>query len=265
MAERRPTDARRETAAVKSASRALDILELVAHAGAPPNSTELSARLGIPKSSLSLLLATLVQRGYLEHVDQRGGYRLGLASERLAVQVTRARGSVERVVPLLRRLSGTLNETSGYYERRDDFIECVEMEPCNQALAFMMHIGERVRLYANSCGKAYLASLSQDELDQYLDRTELRPYTPTTITKAEELTRALDEIRQTGISRSFGEYIPGIVAVAVPLYEGGRFVGAFNVGLPESRYDTAMDEAIVRELQTAARQFARLSKGPVAA
>jgi DNA-binding IclR family transcriptional regulator len=215
----------------------------------------MSQRLNIPRSSLSLLLGTLVRRGYLEHIDQRGGYRLGLASERLAVQVTRSRGAGERIVAVLRDISVRLNETSGYYERRDDFIECVETEPCRQALAFTMHQGERVRLYANSCGKAVLAYMDEKELKDYLARTELRPYTDSTVRRQRNLMDQLAEIRKTGISRSVGEYISGIIAVASPLFTDGKVLSAINVALPESRYNAEVDEAIVQQLHTAARKM----------
>jgi len=246
---------RMEASPTKSADRALDVLEFVAHAPSPPSLPEMSQQLNIPRSSLSLLLGTLVRRGYLEHIDQRGGYRLGLASERLAVQVTRSRGAGERIVGVLRDLSARLNETSGYYERRDDFIECVETEPCRQALAFRMHQGERVRLYANSCGKAVLAFMEAEDLREYLARTELRPYSGATVRRARDLMSQLSEIRKTGISRSLGEYIPGIVAIAVPLFRDGKVSSAINVALPESRYNAEVDESIVAHLHAAARKL----------
>lgn len=220
----------------------------------------MSQQLGIPRSSLSLLLGTLVRRGYLEHIDQRGGYRLGLASERLAVQVTRSRGAGERFVAVLRDISARLNETSGYYERRDDFIECIETEPCRQALAFRMHQGERVRLYANSCGKAVLAHMEPAELKDYLARTELRPYTGATVLRPRDLMQQLDEIRKTGVSRSFGEYIAGIIAVAVPLFTDGKVTSAINVALPESRYSAEIDDMIVEQLHASARKLNAVAK-----
>jgi IclR family acetate operon transcriptional repressor len=248
-----------ESSAVRSASRALDILEFVAHASSPPNLPEISRRLGIPKSSLSLLLATLVQRQYLRHIDLRGGYRLGLASERLAVQVTRSRGMVERIVPILRRVSGALNETTSYFERRDGFVECIETESSKQSLAFTIRIGERGAMYANSCGKAILAQLPEDELMKYINETALHPYTATTITDPKKLLEELAEIRRSGISRSFGEYVAGVVAVAVALVDRGVIQGAINVAVPESRYNAAADQAIIQELQAASRGFSRAS------
>src|SRR5688572_15495176 len=67
---------------VKSALRTLDILELLAQQARPMTAQEIAVTLGIPVSSLSYLLSTLVERGYLDRA--RREYRLGPAVARLS-------------------------------------------------------------------------------------------------------------------------------------------------------------------------------------
>jgi DNA-binding IclR family transcriptional regulator len=63
--------------AVKSAARALDLLDDIAARG-PGTQLQLAHRLGIPKSSLHALLRTMCARGWLD-TDQTGSvYRLGI-------------------------------------------------------------------------------------------------------------------------------------------------------------------------------------------
>src|SRR6185312_7525985 len=50
----------------KSAERVLDILELVAASADGMSRSEITARLGLPKSSASVLLRSLVGRAYLQ-------------------------------------------------------------------------------------------------------------------------------------------------------------------------------------------------------
>src|SRR5512140_3420999 len=50
---------------VKSAGRVLDVLELFAEQLAPLGASDVSRRLGLPKSSVHGLLTTLARRGYL--------------------------------------------------------------------------------------------------------------------------------------------------------------------------------------------------------
>ncbi|MFN7633490.1 MAG: helix-turn-helix domain-containing protein, partial [Acetobacteraceae bacterium] len=67
---------------VKSATRAIDVLELLADGPQAPTHGDLARALGMPKSSLSELLATLESRGYVTCEADR--YRLGPALLALA-------------------------------------------------------------------------------------------------------------------------------------------------------------------------------------
>ncbi|RYZ00913.1 MAG: MarR family transcriptional regulator, partial [Comamonadaceae bacterium] len=62
---------------VKSAFRVLDLLELLAGTGRAMTHSELARRSGIPKSSLTQLLRTLVQRGYVDQVPESLQFQLG--------------------------------------------------------------------------------------------------------------------------------------------------------------------------------------------
>ena len=242
-----------DNSSVKSATRTLDILEFVANAPTCPSLPEISQELAIPKSSLSLLLTTLVQRDYLRHIGPRGGFGLGPASQRFADQVSRARGAVARVMPFLRGINRALNETTGYFEWLDDEMECVETQPCTQQLSYSMRIGERSRPYASACGKVLLAQLSDAELEDYLRSIELIPYTGSTVVDRDRLLAEIADIRRTGVGRAFGEYAAGVIAIAVALPRSGATPGAINVAVPESRYNAELDRAIVAQLQAACR------------
>ena len=242
-----------DNSSVKSATRTLDILEFVANAPSPQSLSEISQELAIPKSSLSLLLTTLVQRDYLRHIGPRGGFGLGNASHKFADQVGRARSVVSRVLPFLRGINREINETTGYYEWRDDEMECVETQPCTQQLSYTMRIGERSRPYASACGKALLAQLSDAELRGYLQSVKLIPYTGNTVVDQDKLLGEISDIRKTGIARAFGEYVAGVVVIAVALPRNGGTPGAINIAVPESRYNPELDRAIVARLQAACR------------
>src|SRR5258708_12406018 len=64
--------------AVKSADRTIELLELLAGYSEPLTLSEIHRRLAYPKSSLFVLLRTLVARGWVE-TDRRGtGYSIGV-------------------------------------------------------------------------------------------------------------------------------------------------------------------------------------------
>jgi IclR family acetate operon transcriptional repressor len=101
---------------VKSATRTLDIIEYVVAHDRPLVAQEIAVALGIPVSSLSYLLGTLVERGYLTRDGRR--YLAGPGLERLQ---THSHGFTlaERAAPLVRTLRVQLNETASFWVRRD--------------------------------------------------------------------------------------------------------------------------------------------------
>ena len=65
------TDPNAQSSQVKSATRTLDIIEYIVAHGRPLVAQEIAVALGIPVSSLSYLLGTLVDRGYLAREGRR--------------------------------------------------------------------------------------------------------------------------------------------------------------------------------------------------
>ena len=82
---------------VKSAGRALDVLEALADSPGRRSLMELARDLGIPKSSLHGILRTLAQRGWVETDETGTRFRLGLR----ALQVGAAYLAADDVVGLV--------------------------------------------------------------------------------------------------------------------------------------------------------------------
>src|SRR5918997_564796 len=94
---------------VKSATRTLDIIEYIVAHDRPLVAQEIAVALGIPVSSLSYLLGTLVDRGYLARDGRR--YSAGPGLERLQARPG-GFSLAERAAPLVRTLRVQLNETT---------------------------------------------------------------------------------------------------------------------------------------------------------
>ena len=184
---------------VKSAMRTLDIVEYVVARDAPVVAQEIAGALAIPVSSLSYLLTTLVDRGYLAREGRR--YTPGPGLERLN---TRAHGfSLEdRAAPLVRALRVQLNETTSFFVRRDWDVEALVTVTSEHALRYAVQIGTRTPMHGFAAGKAILAALPDAEIDAYLDATKRAAFTPATITAAKALRAEIATIRRTGIART---------------------------------------------------------------
>ncbi|MFA5966367.1 MAG: IclR family transcriptional regulator [Sphingomonas sp.] len=224
---------------VKSALRTLDIIEYVVARDRPVVAQEVAAALTIPVSSLSYLLTTLVDRGYLARAGRR--YTPGPGLARLQ---TRASGMAlaERVAPLVRALRLQLNETTSFFIRKGWEVEALVTESSEHALRYAVQMGTSTALHGFAAGKAILATLPDAEFETYLAETQRVAFTPATITSSEELRREIAEIRRTGIARTREEHTPGIQGIARAVMVGGEVLGAFSVAIPTVRFNAAVED-----------------------
>ncbi|OYY90329.1 MAG: IclR family transcriptional regulator [Sphingomonas sp. 28-66-16] len=225
-------------ASVKSATRTLDIIEYVVSRGRPLVAQEIATALGIPVSSLSYLLATLVDRGYLARAGRR--YSAGPGLERL-----QARSPVftlaEAVAPLVRSLRIQLNETTSFFVRRGWEVEALVTEPSAHALRYAVQTGAHAPLHGFSAGKALLAAMPDDELARYFAETSRQPFTATTIVSESGIRAEIAKIRQSGVAHTHEEHTPGIHGIGRAAYRKGELVGAFSFAIPVVRCSAALE------------------------
>jgi IclR family transcriptional regulator, acetate operon repressor len=239
---------------VKSAIRAIDVLEFVAASDSPPTFAEIGASLEIPNSSLFYLLNTLSQRGYLQQ-DGGRGYRLGTAVSGLAQAVSAPASWVARVTPLVEQVWGKVQETTSYLERRGDEIECLISRLAPHSLLPVHRVGQRAPLYVFSGGKIILSQLDDKELEQYIRRTPLKRLTPHTLTSSAAIRREIVQVRSNGFALSREEHSLGIVGISVGLKTPSGLIGTLGVAIPAVRFsDTALSK-IRNELQGVAKRF----------
>lgn len=243
-------------APVKSADRALDILEAIADAAEPPSFSRLMTELGIPRSSLFHLLNTLQARGYLTQ-EASGRYRLGQRVRQLAERVA-GPPLASLVQPHLAALSRAVNETSGFYVRAGDGIEAIASAASAQALAYTMKVGERAPLYAVSAGKMWLAYLPAGEVAAYLERVRFEEITANTIRSKDRLREEIAAAAREGFAYSREEFTPGITGIAVAVMAGGTMAGALNLAVPTARFTQSQDGVFRRHLTATAAALSRV-------
>lgn len=223
---------------VKSATRVLDLFEFLSRWDAEKTHTEIAEELGIPKSSLTQLLRTLLQRGYLDYFPETKGYGLGPAIAKLAKRENDSGDLITAAGPILAWMSSETNETCALNFIKGDKSEVVASEMSPQRLNYTMRSGDVAPLYATSGGKALLARLPEVMLDEYLSRVTFARITPRTIRSVERLRAELEAIRDTGFAYVTEEFTPGIAGVAVPILSQSGFpLASLNVAIPVARFD----------------------------
>ncbi|MGN7931766.1 IclR family transcriptional regulator [Sphingopyxis sp. 22461] len=233
-------------AGVKSALRTLDVIEFVVASPSGVVAQDIAAALAIPVSSLSYLLATLVERGYLRRDGRQ--YVAGQGLERLRG----ANGEyslLDRARPLVKALQLRLNETATLFRLVDWEVEAVFSETTPQPLRYAIEVGTRAPLYCVAAGKALLARMSDAQLQQYFAKVKPERFTEATICDRKALRDEIAGVRDQGIAAARNEYTSGITAFSIALSDDT----AISVAAPSLRMDTETEMRIMELLRGTAR------------
>lgn len=91
-------------------------------------------------------------------------------------------------------------------------------------------------LYYSATGKATLAFLGENEIDQVISERTLEPQTEHTITDADKLRQELAQIREQGCALNDEEQFLGLRAVGAPIRDDdNQVLGAISISGPVSR------------------------------
>jgi len=217
---------------VKSADRVLDILELLADEPQGLTVTEISARLGIARSSTHGLVYNLLWRGYLtqEHPrDKR--FRLGARLIHLGLAVmdrvdlrSAARAPLEQLVAA----AGATAYVA--VPDRGELVYVDKLAVARRDVGMDMRIGVRRPIHSSSLGKALLAALDDESAAAIIDGIDLYPVTDSTITTPAALLADLAETRARGYSMDEQEAVLGVCCVGAPIRDHtGRSIAAVSV------------------------------------
>lgn len=240
----------REFRPVKSAYRALDVLE--AMSAGPATLSELSRMLDIPKSSLHGLLRTLTDRGWVATTDGGTRFRLGLRALQVGTRFVDEDEVVAQVAPSLDRLAATTGETVQQARLDGDEVVYLAKRDSAHPVRLISSIGSRLPAHATALGKALLAA-RDDGTVRGLVTLPLVSLTARTITEWEPLAAELLATRARGYAVDDGEAADGLrcFAVVVPPDRRRRLeppTDAISVSVPVFRLDDRREKELVTAL-----------------
>lgn len=232
---------------VQSIGRALDILECLAKSDRSMGVTELGERLGLHKSTVYRLLATLVYRGYVEQ-DEDERYNIGLKFFEISGSVLNKMDIRKKVKPYLIKLQQETRETIHLGILDGDEVVYIDKEKSTETIRMYSEIGKRVKAYCTSLGKVLLAYKGIDLAELY-KKGSLIPYTENTIVDLELLKEHLAEIREKGYAVDNEEQERDIRCVGGPIFDyKGDIVAAFSIAGPSTRMTEKRLEELSRKV-----------------
>ena len=240
--------------------RLLLLLEEVARDGGPVTPTSINETLGLPKPTIHRLFSTLVDEGFLQRDIGAGRvYMPGPRLRALAGGVLSSQRIRTARQAVLRRLSAAVGETCNIALPDGDGMVYLERVETEWPLRIQLPIGTKVPFYCTASGKMYLSTLSNRDLDAYLTSTTLTRMAPGTYTDRTELTETIRRIRSDGHSTDRGEFMPDMIAVAVPILDAsGRLLATLAFHGPTQRITLERGLSFLPLLHEAARELSDL-------
>lgn len=213
---------------------------------------ELAEHVGLARSTVHNHVKTLLNQGYLTEED--GEYSLGLKFLEYGYTAKSGLRMAELGEPALSDLADETDEIAWIVvEEHGEAVYISGAEGENALHTRLDHVGLRTSLHFTASGKAILAHLPRERVEEIIEESGLPSATNHTITDREELFEELDRIRERGIAFADGEAVEGVRSVAVPIKPNDEVLGSITVYGPKHRLtDDRFRETIPEKLLGAA-------------
>ncbi len=242
---------------IESVGRALQILEALSDLPRGATLGMLIGATGIEKSSVSRILATLEEVGYVVRDPTGDVFRVTLRFAAMALRQIERVGLLEACTPALQHLADETGELVQLAIVTSDQPIYVAKAVGGHRIQAQPLIGTAAVLHASAAGKLYLASLTEERALQLALQAGLRKVTPRTIATASALQKELRRIREQGFATVEGELSEELNAVAVPVLHSatGQMIASIVVTGPAYRLSA---RELVRLAKPAAASAERL-------
>jgi len=241
---------------VKSAFRALEVLELLTREGRALSFAECQRALAYPKASLHGLLRTMAGARWIELDPASKKYELGVRVWEAAVAHTKMFRLETLARPIMEQVRDATTETVQLAVLDGGEALYIGKVDGEHILKLDSSVGQRLTAHATGVGKVLLASLPEQELEAWLKTRTLQRFTPNTITDRRKLRSELQLVRRRGFAVDREERTLGATCVAVAIHNHlGTCVAAMSVSAPAVRFGAAQRRTALTHLQRAASRL----------
>lgn len=196
--------------------------------------TEISNHVNLPKSTVHNHLQTLYANEYVTQVDDE--YRASLRFLEHGGYTRNQMDIFQVAKPEIKTLAEETGELANLVVEEHGLGVYLYREHGEEAVELDSYAGKRQYLHSTAFGKAMLAFMQEERVEEILDRHGLPARTEQTVTDGDDLLEDLAAIRDRGFSYDDEESLKGLRCVAAPIQStDGDVIGAVSVSGPISR------------------------------
>jgi DNA-binding IclR family transcriptional regulator len=247
------------------------LLVALAHAGQPLHLKDLARAADMSPAKAHPYLVSFGKLGLVAQDEASGRYGLGALALQLGLISMHQFEPLRLATPRLRDLAQDLGHTMAIAVWGNRGATVVRIEEAPSAVHVNMRHGTVVSLRGTASGMLFAAHLPRE---QVLRALAAEPPAGGETASAERARPAVEaelearwlEIRRHGVSRVIGGAVPGVSAMAAPVFDAaGRMVLALTAIGPSAVFDARWDGAIAAALKREAQAVSRQLGAPAAA
>jgi IclR family KDG regulon transcriptional repressor len=221
---------------IESVAKALTILMLFKFNKPEWGVSEIARELGMQKSTVFRLLATMQDFGFVRKTHSGTNYRLGMRLFELGSVVANTFDLRDIALSYLHKVSERTGETVHLGVLNETEVISIETVDGSNTLKSNILIGKRTPLYCTSVGKAILAFQPLQEQMKIIGKINFIKFTKNTITNPQEFLAELELTRRRGYALDDMEHEVGVSCIAAPIWDSaGRALASLSVSGPSIR------------------------------
>jgi IclR family transcriptional regulator, pca regulon regulatory protein len=255
-------EGREERDYVHSLARGLSVIRSFDRDHLQMTPSEVAERTDLSRATARRLLLTLVREGYAE-TDGKW-FRLRPQVLELGYSALASLSFSELASPSMQDLSNIVEEMCLAVVLDGMDVVYVARTTSQRLVNFSIEVGSRIPAFCVSSGRVLLAGLSDAELDEWLERLELKHFTSHTVTSKRALRKIILDVRGAGWAMVDQEYELGFRSLSVPIRDrAGTVVAALNISCPSPRVSlgTMRTRFLPEALETAAKVGSLVPEG----
>jgi DNA-binding IclR family transcriptional regulator len=198
---------------VGALGRGLDVLRCFGPRDRWLANQEIAARTGLARPTVSRLVYTLTQLGFLRHAQAQRKYGLGSAAVSLGYSALTQIDIRRAARPLLHALSQQTNASA--HLAINDGLHMQVVDTYWHSAVFVIDIGSRVSIVTTSLGRAYVCALPEEERRSILEQIRVRRPAEWPLARR-RFEQAFRDYEQYGFCLALGDWCRDVNAVAAP-------------------------------------------------
>ncbi len=251
---------RRSVQSIKVGAALLDALAI---SPGPLPLRELSRRAGMPPSKARRYLISFLACGLVEQHPATGYYDLGPMTLRLGFAALSRMDPVRISVEAAAELSRELDHTTMVAVWSDRGPIIIAWFDSSEILVCNLRVGSLLPLTNSASGKLFLAFLPRETTRALVDKAieQLRESGGVSLAQARrDIDSMIEEVRPTGIGTTAENLLPGLSAVAAPVFDSNDNIVAVIAEIHKANAADQVDGRSIRDavVECAARVSLRL-------